>query len=88
MAAGVVEGSDLAVPVPQDDEGIRADRQGDVVAGIPDFAGIAGEQPVCAEDGLQIRLKELFVDIKGLRQAEALPAIGETPSDAILQLHF
>src|SRR5688572_9345439 len=81
-----MEGPDLAVPVPQHDERIRADRQRDIVARIPDLARVAGENPISGKDGLQIGLKHLLVDIERLRQAVPLATLIEKGLHAILHL--
>src|SRR5687768_9545902 len=86
VAADVMEGPDLAVPVPQHDERILADRQRDVVARILDLARVADEEPIGGKDGLQIGLKHLLVDVERLREAVPLATLMEKGLHAVLHL--
>jgi hypothetical protein len=79
MATAVVEGADDIVAATHDDDGILADLDGEIGAGLGQFAIMAHEQPVAIVDRFHIELEVVLVDIEGLLEAESLAAVLELP---------
>lgn len=77
MPAGVVERPNLAVAVAQHDHRVRADIEGDIIAGLPDLGRVAGEDPIRLEDGLDVRLMQFRCEVELAREAVARSVLVE-----------
>src|SRR6185437_14696495 len=71
MAAGIDEGADDSVCGASERDGIRANLQRDIAAGLRQLGAVRNEQPVPVEDLLQIESKDFGVGIELARQAGA-----------------
>ncbi len=71
MAAGIVQRADHALTVADDDDGVFADLEGKIGAGLGDLAVMADEEPVLVPDFFQIDLEEIGIGVEGLFEAVA-----------------
>ncbi|MNZ86934.1 hypothetical protein D3C78_1057790 [compost metagenome] len=87
VATGIVEGADLPIATANDDDGIGADLNGEIAAGLLHFAIMADKQPVAIPDRFHIQLEIIRVRVEGLFQAEAFAAVFQLAQYGITQFH-
>jgi len=77
VAAGVVEGADLALAVADGDDVISADLQALIGAGLVEHAGREGIEPFAVEDRFEIGLEDFGRGIEGLLERMAGAVLDE-----------
>jgi hypothetical protein len=70
MAADIIEGPHLSLPVAQDDQALVERVQQEVVAGVGDAALVPGTQPVTFEDAPDLALERFLRGVAMLRQRQ------------------
>ncbi|MCY1497235.1 hypothetical protein D9M68_311950 [compost metagenome] len=75
MPAGIVECTDLAIPAAHHGDRVVADLQGQVLAGLLQLEGMAGEDPLPVPDSFEVLAIYLGVAVGGARQCVALLAL-------------
>ena len=68
MTAGVVEGSNLAVVAPHDDDGLAGALPHFVAPGLRELVEVAGEEPGPTPQALTLELEEAAVGVAPTRQ--------------------
>jgi len=87
MATGIMEGTDLPVTTAHDDDGIGADLNGEIAAGLRHLTIMADKQPVAIPDRFHVQLEIIRVRVERLFQAEAFAAVLQLAQYGFTQFH-